>query len=123
MCVTLEAMWSHGTWIDIKLSSAYAHQHPVQIQQFFKSTLVAFSLTLFAYVSKRNLQPSINFFITNVYNFIHRARKKVLTIYKQGVKQVITKEYKGRIFNDYVKVVCVFYTSIKSKTKKTLRVL
>ena len=32
--------------------------------------------------------------------------KKTLTIYKQGVKQIITKEYKGRLFNDYVKVTC-----------------
>ena len=106
VCVTLKAIWSYGTWINIKLSQVYAHQYPVQIQQSLKSTLVAFSLTLFAYTSKRNLQPRITFSITNVYSFIHRAIKKVLTIYQQGVKQIITREYKGRIFNDYVEDAC-----------------
>ena len=66
----------------------------------FKEHLVAFSLTFFAHASELNLQHSINFLIAKVYYFTHHAARKTTKIYKQ----VITTEYKGRFFNDYVKV-------------------
>ena len=32
--------------------------------------------------------------------------EKTATMYKRRVKQIITKEYKKRFFNDYVEVTC-----------------
>ena len=61
---------------------------------------------LFAYASKLNIQPNINFFITKVYQFIHHVRRKTTKIYEHRVKQMITKEYKGNFFNDFVEVTC-----------------
>ena len=61
---------------------------------------------VFAYASKWNLLANINFFKTKFYNFIYPTRRKTLTIYKQ----TITKEYKVRIFNDYVEITCFIQT-------------
>ena len=58
----------------------------------FKEDLVAFSLTFFANALRLNLQPNINFFITKVYHLFHHVRRKTATIYKRGVKQIITTE-------------------------------
>ena len=53
-----------------------------------------------------NLEPNMHFFITKVLHFIHDVRRRITTIYKRGVKQIIMKEYKGRFFDD-----CVEFTS------------
>ena len=68
----------------------------------------------FAYASKLNLQPNIKVFITKVYHFTHHARRKIITIYKPGVKQFITNEYKGKFFSDYAKLNC-FAQALKVK--------
>ena len=39
----------------------------------------------------------VSFFITEVYHFIHTARRKTTTIYKRGPKKIITMEYKEDI--------------------------
>ena len=78
----------------------------------------AFSLTFFAYASKMNLQPNINF-LANVYHFIHHSRTKTTTIDKRGVKQIITNEYKGRFYNDYVEVICFIKHEKENKESVT----
>ena len=39
-----------------------------------------------------------------MWHFIEHARKKTTLIYKQGVKQTLTKENEGSFFNGYVEV-------------------
>ena len=71
----------------------------VETQQFFKSTLVTFSLTFFAYASKRSLWSNVDFFIIKVYEFIHYARRKTLTIYKLGSNKSQRRNIKEEFSN------------------------
>ena len=52
--------------------------------------------------------------MTKVYHFIHHAERKTTTVYKQEVKQIVTKKYKRRFFNDYVEVTS-FIQALKVK--------
>ena len=52
--------------------------------------------------------------MTKIYHFIQDVKRKTTAIYQRGAKAIITKEYKGRFFNNY---------HIKSYTKKTVRML
>ena len=52
--------------------------------------------------------------MTKIYHFIQDVKRKTTAIYQRGAKPIITKEYKGRFFNNY---------HIKSYTKKTVRML
>ena len=71
----------------------------VETQQFFKSTLVTFSLTFFAYASKRSLWSNVDLFIIKVYEFIHYARRKTLTIYKLGSNKSQRRNIKEEFSN------------------------
>ena len=83
--------------INTKLREAHVHRHPVN----FKEHLVALSDTFFAYALKLNIQPEKSFFMTKVYHFIQDVKRKTTAIYQRGAKPIITKEYKGRFFNNY----------------------
>ena len=115
-----------GSWINLELLYLDKYQSEVstcptasnRISVVFKEHLVAFSLTIFAYASKLNRQPSMNFFITKVCHFIHHAGRKATTKYEWGIRR---KEY---ITEDVLMINLIrsylFYKSMKIK-QKTLR--
>lgn len=67
----------------------------------FKDHLVALSHIFFSYALKLNIQPNKEFFMTKVHHFIQDVKRKTTAIYQRGAKPIITKEYKGRFFNNY----------------------
>ena len=92
------------------LIKAYVHQHPVETQQFFKSSLVQFSLRFSHMLRSGTYNLTYNHrakkcaFRNKSLLFYSLCEKKTLTIYKNGVKKIIAKEYKGRISDDYVEI-------------------